>query len=111
MEDFDKYEYILIDKCDDFHYFKTLKDIAKYLNMTDSQVYAIAKWSRLNLNIRQYKTGLFIQRLFNNPVLSAPADTTFLWDFKQRKTYNNLRAKENYNGEYCFYPKNKYLEK
>jgi len=109
MDNFDKYEYILIDKCEDLHYFKSLKDIAKYLNITDSQVYGIARWSRLNLNIRQYKSGLFIQRLFNNPVLSAPSDTTFIWDFKKRKIYNNLKARDNYYQDNCFYPKIKYI--
>ncbi len=105
MNDFYKYEYLLIDKCDDFHYFKNMKDIAKYLNMSQSEVYSICKWCRLNLNNRQYKSGLFIQRLFNVENLNFPADTTFIWDWKTRNNYNKLNNLKNWNMENCFYPK------
>jgi len=91
-ENFYKNEYLLIDKMNDFHYFKNIKSIAEYLNMTPPQVYAIVTWSRLNINNRQYKTGLYIQRLFNIDNLQFPADTTFIWDWKTRKNYNSLKA-------------------
>lgn len=105
MDNFDSYEYLLIDKCEDFHYFKNLKDIAKYLDKSPCEIYGIAKWSRDNLNIRQYKSGLFIQRLYNLQNLNFPADTTFIWDWKTRMNYNKLKNKKNYDLENCFYPK------
>jgi len=102
MNDFYKNEYLLIDKMDDFHYFKNIKSIAEYLNMTPPQVYAIVTWSRLNLNNRQYKTGLYIQRLFNIDNLQFPADTTFIWDWKTRKNYNSLKAQRTWYQEKHF---------
>jgi len=56
-------EWLLIDKVDDFFYFKDIKEICKYLDKTKSQVNNIVQQSYKNVN-KYTNSGYFIQRLF-----------------------------------------------
>ena len=94
-EDFYKYDYIVIDKTDDILYFKDTQAICDYFNLTRSKVYSIVIQSKKKYIYRS-KSGLFIQRLYNNTLSRQPEDTTFIWDYWDRKKYN----KEKYNSPY-----------
>tara|TARA_R100000655_G_scaffold79093_2_gene118517 strand:- start:3222 stop:3530 length:309 start_codon:yes stop_codon:yes gene_type:complete len=94
-EDFYKYDYIVIDKTDDILYFKDTAEICKYFDLTRSKVYSIVIQSKKKYIYRS-KSGLFIQRLYNNTLARQPEDTTFIWDYGNRKKYN----KEKYNSPY-----------
>lgn len=87
----DDTEYLLIDKADDFHYFKNLQSIADYLNLKKTQVHAIHSWCFKNYT-RQPKSKLFIQRLYIHNSLHQPNNTLFIWDYKQRMQYKKAIA-------------------
>ena len=95
MNDWEKYEYLLIDKMDDFHYFKSLEDISKYLGFTKSKVYSIHFWCKMTYK-RQKKSGLFIQRLYNNKLLRPVSNDIFIWDEYQRELHRKAVAYKNY---------------
>ena len=94
-EDYYKYDYIVIDKTDDILYFKDTQAICKYYDLTRSKVYSIVIQSKKKYIYRS-NSGLFIQRLYNNTLSRQPEDTTFIWDYGQRKNYNH----EKYNSRY-----------
>ena len=102
MDNWEKYEYLFIDKMDDFHYFKSLEDIAKYLGFTKSKVYSIHFWCKLNYT-RQKKSGLFIQRLYNNKILRPVSNDIFIWDEYQRELHRKALAYKNYYQLYSNY--------
>ncbi len=58
-------EWLLIDKVGDFHYFKDIKSICDYLDLTKSQVNNIFIQSIKHYN-KYTNRGYYIQRLFNN---------------------------------------------
>lgn len=91
----DDTEYLLIDKVDDFHYFKNIQSIADYLNLTKSQVTAIHAYCFKNYT-RQPKTKLFIQRLYIQNSLHKPENTLFIWDYKQRMNHKRAVALKYY---------------
>ncbi len=59
-------EWLLIDKVGDYHYFKDIKSICDYLDLTKSQVNNIFQQSLKHIN-RYTNRGYYIQRLYNNP--------------------------------------------
>ena len=61
-------EYLLVDKTGDNFYFKDLKEIAEYLNLTKSQINNEVYQSLKHYNLYTNR-GIYIQRLYNNPVL------------------------------------------
>ena len=96
-EDFYKYDYIVIDKTDDILYFKDTQAISKYYDLSRSKVYSIVIQSKKKYIFRNNKNGLFIQRLYNNTLARQPDDTTFIWDYGERRKYNRLRYNSPYN--------------
>ena len=69
-------EWLLIDKMDDHFYFKDIKSICNYLDLTKSQVNNIFQQSIKRVNNYTNK-GYYIQRLYNNP--HAPIRTQFVY--------------------------------
>ena len=61
-------EWLLIDKADDFHYFKDRFEIAKYLNLSIPEVNAIVNHSRNRINKYSPSKKVYIQRLYNSVV-------------------------------------------
>tara|TARA_R110000850_G_scaffold108983_1_gene221486 strand:- start:7793 stop:8071 length:279 start_codon:yes stop_codon:yes gene_type:complete len=61
-------EYLLVDKIGDYHYFKNLKDIGLYLDLTVSQINNEFRQSLKHYN-KYTNREVYIQRLFMNPVL------------------------------------------
>lgn len=59
-------EWLLINKANEFHYFKNIKSICNYLNLTKSEVNNIFIQSIKNTN-KYTNKGFYIQRLFNDP--------------------------------------------
>lgn len=80
-------EWLLIDKQEDLFFFKDIGDIAKYLDLTKSQIYAIIAWSKNNICYYSPSKKVYIQRLFNNPVLHQISDKNINWNlsYKNRK--------------------------
>ena len=58
-------EWYLEDKMGDIHYFKDIKSICDYLNLTKSQVNNIFQQSIKHYN-KYTNRGYYIQRLYNN---------------------------------------------
>ena len=83
--------WLVIDKCDDEFYFKDIDSIAKYLNLTKPQIYAIVVSCRKNYIFRNKKYGVFIQCLYNNTATHLPNNPQFIWDWSQRKEYNRIK--------------------
>jgi len=96
MNDFYNCEYLLIDKMEDFHYFKNLQEVADYLNITKTKATGIHFWCKRNYT-RQPSTGLFIQRLYNNPTLKQSKNDVFHWDEYKRKAHKKAIDYKNYN--------------
>ena len=68
-------EWVLVDKMGDLHFFKDIKSICDYLNLTKSQVNNIFQQSIKRVN-NYTKRGFYIQRLYNNP--HSPIRTQFV---------------------------------
>lgn len=58
------HEWIVIDKTDDLLYFKDLKEVSKYFNLTLSQIYAISNFSLRRINMPSPTHHIYIQRLY-----------------------------------------------
>lgn len=78
-------EWLLIDKVGDFHYFKDIKSICDYLDLSKGAVYNIFLQSIKHYN-KYTNRGYYIQRLFNN-------------------TYTHQR-KQFFTDKYIYYPNN-----
>ena len=61
-------EYLLVDKIGDYHYFKNLKDIGLYLDLTVGQINNEFRQSLKHYN-KYTNRKVYIQRLFINPLL------------------------------------------
>ena len=92
-----KYDFLLIDKVDDFHYFKNLKDIAQYLDISISSAQNIQRESKKHLYWRHRASGYYIQRLFNNSNTNQPKENEmiFLYDAKER--YKHIKNNSHWN--------------
>tara|TARA_R100000479_G_C6256640_1_gene154361 strand:- start:257 stop:556 length:300 start_codon:yes stop_codon:yes gene_type:complete len=91
MKNFYEYDYLLIDKVGDFHYFKNMKKISEYLDMKPPVVHNIIYQCKRNYNEYHSTTGLYIQRLYNNTNSRQPKDPEFIWDKQLRKNYLNQK--------------------
>lgn len=78
-------EWLLIDKCDDFYFFKDRYEIAKYLDLSVPEVNAIINWSRKNICFYSPSRNVYIQRLFMNPC-SRPVNNTE-WNRSTKNRY------------------------
>ena len=78
-------EWVIIDKQEDLFFFKDISSMSKYLDLTNSQVYSIIHWSRNNICYYSPSKKVYIQRLFNNPVLHPPAINNWNNSYKNRK--------------------------
>ena len=86
-EKFNNMNYLLIDKADDWHYFRIRKDIADYLDMPIGKINGIITYCRRNFPYRHRATGIFIQQLFNDTHCKQLTNTTFIWHLGQRKAH------------------------
>ena len=77
-------EWLMIDKADDFHYFEDRYGIAKYLNLTIPEVNAIICHSKNNICFYSPSRKVYIQRLFNNPVVRPVEKTGWNLSIKNR---------------------------
>ena len=78
-------EWLLIDKVNDFHYFKDIDQICKYLDLSKSQVNNIFQQSLRNIN-KYSNRGIYIQRLYNDP--AKPIRTKY--NFNKYAPYKNI---------------------
>ena len=95
--DFQYYDFLLIDKCDDFHYFKSLKDLAKYIDKTIPQARSIQVNCKKHLNWRHKNSGYYIQRLFNNTSCHNQNKDSEIFIFDDAKRINMLKANSYWN--------------
>ena len=84
-----QYNFLLIDKTNDFFYFKDMKEVANYLNLTKAKINAIMVSCKKSYNYRSRKYGCYIQCLYNNPFCRQPENPKFIWDWVERKEYNH----------------------
>jgi hypothetical protein len=61
-------EWLLIDKQDNYYYFKDVHEICEFTHLTKSQVNNVYQQSLKHIN-RYTNRGYYIQRLFNLPQL------------------------------------------
>jgi len=78
-------EWLLIDKCDDFHFFKDRVGIANYLDISVPEVNAIINWSRTHICYYSPSKDLYIQRLFNNRAVRPVGNTE--WNRSPKNRY------------------------
>ena len=77
-------EWLLIDKADDFHYFKDRFEIAKYLNISIPEVNAIVNHSRKRINKYSPSKKVYIQRLYRDFNKRPLNNTDWNTDLKNR---------------------------
>ena len=87
-------EWLLIDKANDYFYFKDIQEICNYLDKTKSQVNNIVQQSIKHIN-KYTNSGYYIQRLFVDEN-RTPSNNKY----KQKKniyfTNFNFEKKENF---------------
>ncbi len=94
MNKFESFDYLLIDKIGDFHYFKSLKTIAEYLDLPVSKVNAIYHYCKKHYT-KYSSSEVYIQRLFNNTLSRQITNTTFIWDPYERNKFHLALIKKN----------------
>ena len=87
-------EWLLIDKVGDYYYFRDIMSIAKYLDMSKSQVNNLFIQSLKHTN-QFHKTGFYLQRLYNDTTRPPKKD----FRNKNKYIYFTNHTQENWN--YC----------
>ena len=92
------YNYLVINKAGEWHYFKYIKDIAKWSNTSTGLIYSTKHYCLKHYNKICPNRKLYIQCLYNDATRNFPTDTTFIWDTHKRCIYNKFK--------YDYYSKN-----
>jgi len=85
-------EWLVIDKLDCYNYFDNMEEVAKFLDLTKSETYAMYCYCKRKY-VEYSSRGFYIQRLFNHPEQHQPKNTEFYFDWRDRKKFNR---KNNY---------------
>lgn len=59
-------EWLSTDKSGDLLFFRDLKEVAKYFDLSYSEVYAISQFSIRRINMPSPSKGIYLQRLYND---------------------------------------------
>lgn len=89
--------FLVIDKVNDFFYFKDMKSIAKYYDLSVAQVSSIIIGCRKCYLFRSRRHKLYIQCLYNNTLTRQPTNPQFIWDINARKEYNRQKYQSEWN--------------
>lgn len=86
-----KHEWLIIDKTDSFIFCRDMEEVAKYLDLTKNEAYAMYCFCKKNY-VKYSTRGFYVQRLFNNPEQHQPKNTEFYFDWKERKKFNRKNS-------------------
>lgn len=75
---------MLVDKVGDTFFFKDIKELSIYLDLTYNEVYAIIHYCRRRINRYSPKHNIFIQRLFNNIYSHQPNEKMLEWNMDRK---------------------------
>ena len=75
---------MLVDKVGDTFFFKDIKELSIYLDLTYNEVYAIIHYCRRRINRYSPKHNIFIQRLFNNIYSHQPNEKMIEWNMDRK---------------------------